>query len=333
MDELISKLETLFLCHINVTITAIGFILSIICLLIFRNQKFNANFYNYIRANIFFAGLCLFSYGMRPFYYCKDGGLHLHYSSNVIHIMNRFLRNVFDMTSTQCCLLSSIYFYLTLINLEKSRYNILVRLSHRTICFITLILSTFTFIFRFFEYKIIEKYKNSTISFNQTVSKMIGYESVKDSSSKLLFFKLNRIGSFLISDGILVFLLIFVNILIFIKVKQQIRTKRYIQRNMQSNKTRSSIRKANNSITIMVFVNSLNMIIGKFPLFIYYVLDTILDPVQFKFFVTSFSFFAYTIFTISYDVNFILFYFINNTFRLIVNENMGKVIKYIKSKF
>ena len=102
---------------------------------------------------------------------------------------------------------------------------------------------------------------------------------------------------------------------------------------MQSNKTRSSIRKVNNSITIMVFVNSLNMIIGKFPLFIFYVLlDTILDPVQFKFFVTCFSCFAYTIFTISYDVNFILFYFINNTFRLIVNEYIGKLINYIKSK-
>jgi hypothetical protein len=331
MDKLIFRLETIIFCHVNVILTSTGFILSIICLAIFRNPKFNGNFYNYMRVNILFGGLCLFSYGMRPFYYCKENGIHLKYSSNVIHMTNRFLRNVFDMTSIQCCLASSVYLYLILINLEKSRFNILARVSYRKICLILFIFSIITFTFRLFEYKIVEKYDNFTLSTNQTVYKLIGYESIKDSSMSIkLLFKINRIGSFLIADGILVFLLLFMNILIFVKVKQQIRAKRYIQRNKPSQKTRSSIRKANKSIIILVFVNSLNMIIGKFPLFIYYVLDTILDPINFKFLINFLSYFVFTVFTISYDVNFILFYFINKTFRLIVNETARKVLNYLK---
>lgn len=334
-EQTITKLETIFFCYVNTAINLFGFILSLLCLLIFLNKKFTGLFYNYIRSEILFGGMSLLSYAFRPFYYCKDTGINILYISNIIHLTNRYLRSVFEMTATLCCIISSLYFFLIIFNLEKSKYNILSKISFKIICSILVGLSSILFLFRLFEFTIVPISVNSTSTFydNQTMI-TIGYMGVKSELSNTFYYKFNKIASFLISDGILVFILFILNIIIFIKVKKTIKTKRFMMDNAsikENNKptSKKKLKNTENSIKFMVFVSSFNTIIGKFPLFVFYLLDTILDSNSFsiKVLINLFNFIAHTVFSLSYTINFVLYYFINNTFRRTVNGYIKKIWK------
>ena len=101
------------------------------------------------------------------------------------------------------------------------------------------------------------------------------YSSVDSSFKGTPFHKVNKIASYFIADGILVLLLFIINILIFIKVTKAMKYKKNLKGN--SAKSSSEILNAEKSIKLMVFVGSFNIIIGKFPCFVYYLIDTILE--------------------------------------------------------
>jgi hypothetical protein len=186
MDEIIlAKLESVFFCYLNTIINVIGAILSIFSFIIFLNSKFSDTFYKYKKVEIVLIGLSLFSYSLRPLVYCKESSLTTSYISNLIHLINRYLRSVFEMTSTLCCIFSSLYFYF---KLKKSNFNFLSRVSYKIVCFILFTLSAILFSYRTFEFKIDQVIFNSTKNDNQTM-RLIAYKTSRSDFSKLVFFR------------------------------------------------------------------------------------------------------------------------------------------------
>ena len=118
-ENTVEILQNIFFCYLNPSLNIFGFALGLLSYIIFLNDKFTTNFYNYKRVEILFSWLSLYFYTLRFFYYC--GGLNTKLSSLIIQLINRYFRDVFEMTSMQCCVLSSMYFYLKLIQLAKFR--------------------------------------------------------------------------------------------------------------------------------------------------------------------------------------------------------------------
>ena len=332
MDEIIlEKLESIFFCYLNTVINITGAILSLFCFIIFLNSQFSDTFYKYKKVEIIFIGLSLFSYGLRPFVYCKDSVVSTLYISQMIHLINRYVRSVFETTATLCCILSSLYFYLKLI---KSKFNILSRVSYKLVSAILLTFSAILFLYRSLEFKIDEQSiltNSSKYDNNETIQLVckLNYKTSRSDLFKTFFFRFNRIASFLIADGILVFILMIINMLSFIEIKKSLKAKKYIHRQCSTIKMRSNIKNAENSIKIMVFVGSFITIIGKFPLFIYYLLDTLLDSSKFEIRagLGLLSFISYTIFSITYSINYVLFFFLNKTFKKVFLDYLSRIIK------
>jgi hypothetical protein len=122
-----------------------------------------------------------------------------------------------------------------------------------------------------------------------------------------------------------------INILCFIEIRKSLRFKKNIHRHFSTTEMRNNVKIVENSIKIMVFVGSFNAIIGKFPLFVFYVLDTILDSNIFEIRASLglFSFISYTISSITYSANYVLFFFINKTFKKVVFDYSSRIFIYL----
>ena len=308
MNELeLDKIQSIFFCYLDTILSFVSSLLGFLCFIIFLDKKFSSNFYNYKRIEILFSWIAQYFYGLRFFYYCKLNDLNQKYSSILIQLINRYVRDVFESISSLFCIYSSLYFYLMLINMEKSKYNLLSRVSYIKICFISFIMSSLLFLYRTLDHNIVATVTNSSIKINNSnINSKYVYQPVKTSFYANIFYHINRIASFFITDGVLVLILLIINLLIYIKIKKSMNMKKVFHNNKSSSsqheQTKSSIKTCENSIKLIVFVNSLNQIIGKLPMIVYHTADTILDSNKFvnKVFLVIFTFSSYTLLAISY---------------------------------
>lgn len=304
--------DKLFYCYLDTSVSFIGEILCIISLIIFFNSKFKENFYNYIRIELIFTCLILFIYILRSCYYCKDTRLGT-YTINIMHIFNRFARNTFELSAIIVSILSTIEFYLLLINQHKSKYNLLSRISYIINALLVLILSSLIFSYRLFETDIL-KFKYNNVTFGNK-SDLYYISNSKFSNSYL--FRINNVASFLLLGGISGIVLLILNIVIFVKVKQILHKKQIVQGATAINTQRKSslnIENTKRSMILMVFVGSANTIIGNMPQLVFYIFEVFKIKMNNDFFKYS-SLAAHTFLALSFTIKFILYYWTNNLFR------------------
>jgi hypothetical protein len=320
MSSLDSK-EKLLYCYVDPAISSIGILACTVSLFIFMNSKFKENFFNYIRLEIIFNSFTLICVILRSNYYCKYSVGK--FSTCLIHILNRFLLKLFEMTSILSYVMSSIQCYFFLINLNK-KYNFFSNVSYKFICFLSILISGFVYFFRLFEYSFNPESKFS-YSLNKTnfINGSINFGCKKiQNDNKLL--RLNKLLAFIISDGLLLILLSIFNILIFFKVRKSLKNKVHIQ---SRNKTVSAnVKKSTLSIKLMVCFGSLNAILSRIPFVFNLIVElTDIEPNS----IPLVSMIGYTSIAVSISNNFFLYYFTNVLFRQIFSHYLCLSVNFI----
>ena len=316
MNETLPKA---FGCYTNTIMSSIGFFGSIICFITFNNSIFKLNFYNYFKMEVLFICFDLLLSISAILIDCNDIQVRFQYHANIYKIyFIAYLKSVFELVINIYGLLGTLVFYSTIVDsyfLKK-----ISKVSYKIICFICLILGFLLFIFRIFDFKIIQSF--SIISNNSV------FISDKSDFSHTEFSIIINIISFIIRDLLYVLILIVLNSLIFFKVKDLIKKKRTIMANVNSidSNNETNMKSSLLSTKIMVIVGNINNLFGRIPILINLVLDASIEEYESKTFgIFIFHLAIFTVYT-SYIVKFILYYITNKNFRLVI-------LKYLKRIF
>lgn len=148
-------------------------------------------------------------------------------------------------------ILSTVEFYLLLINKNKSNFNLLSKISYKINAVLVFILSFLLFIYRLFSYDIV---KYNSLTNNSTDNDL--YYLYNSQFTTTNFFVINQTLSILLLDAILGFILIILNFLVFIEIIRILKNKR----NLHSNDRRTTVNmeKTKRTMIIMMFVGSAN---------------------------------------------------------------------------
>jgi hypothetical protein len=269
MNE-IENTENIFFCYICPIISLNGLILSTLCLIVMMNSQFKQNLYNFLKMEMFFIALNLIIGTIKPIFHCFYSPTRGKYFSVIyfIYFIN-YLSSVLEQSVFVSNILATIEFYLLILNKHESKYNFLRRVNSKIIGLIVFISSSLLFLYQVFGFNI-KKLKINHRPFHNLSSATDFFSIEKSAFSFSIYYRINQIAGFVIRDFINLFILTFLNILIYIKIKKSIRKKLTIQANVSS-----SVKNIDNSLKLMVFLGSLNNIIGRIPIAIWSILDTI----------------------------------------------------------
>lgn len=294
--------ELIFNCYIYTSLSSIGIIALAISLFILFNKQYKENVYNYIRMDVLFSLLTITFYAFRAIYYCPNTyGIYINCG---LHIMSTYFRNVFDLMAIMFTIISSIECYSSLKNPLGN--NLLSKISYKLVTSVVLVMSSSLFLYRLFEYDIRSELNRS----NHTL-----YLLKKTNFTKSSTYTFNRMMSFVISNGITLFALIFTSILIFLTTRNKIDVKP------------SEI---NHQVRLLIYANSLNAIIARTPLLITLFLDFAFVSNRDVFNIISMI--GLTLLCLSYSIKFLLFYHVNNIFRTLFHYYTLIAYDYFKYK-
>jgi hypothetical protein len=319
MNETIARL---FACYTNTMLSSIGFICSIICFIIFNNSMFKLNFYGYFKMEVLFISFDLLLSITTILIDCNDIQIRYEYFSNVYRIyFIAYLKSVMEFSINIYSLLGTLAFYS---KIDGSNFMIkLNNKSYKTICSIAFIVSILMFIFRAFDFKIVE--------YHSKISNTSLFITDKSDFSHTKFSIIINIVTFAIRDLFYVLILIVLNTLIFLKVKKLIKRKRTIRATTSDSNNEINIKTSLLSVKIMVIAGNINNLFGRIPILLNLILDSSINDYKSKQF--GIILFHLTIFTVyaSYIVKFILYYVTNKNFRLLISNYALKILNKAKS--
>lgn len=292
--------DHIFFCVMTPIIDIMGVILSFSGLIILQNSQFKEVLYKYLKVETLFIGINLTISSLRPMYHCEMAST---YKSNLIVIFQMYFRGYFGSALEEaaflCNLIATFQFYIMVANVKSSKLKILERVDYRIICTVVLLFSCLLFIYQVFEFKIVSHVNidNKTIFTTESIN--LQYQHI---------FNINRIIAFSIRDFLNPFISIILNIIIYLNVRRVMIRKKTLQKNVSSN-----MKNVDNSLKLMIFFGSLNNIIGRVPIALWYILD-IFYYYENTHLVLKFAVLAVDL---SYAFHFILYYLTNKLFRKI----------------
>lgn len=316
-NDMIAKTDFIFSCVLSPTISWIGFVLNLMCLIILFNSQFKQpNLYLHLRAEAIFICLNLLFSGLKFLYHCESTFTHGTYFSVLyfIYMINYFL-SVLENSAFICRNISLYEFYLLVTNKKPSKYNFLLRLNYKLVAFIVFVFSFWLFFYQTFQFQVSPKIEN-----NITLLNVYKHKLTEFSSSDL--FRVNQIIAFSIRDFLNLFIMIFLNLLILKNILKSMKNKVDMQsKSTQNENAKNTIK----SVKLMVIIGSLNYVIGRTPIAIYSILNTKLKYEELHFLIK----FAVIIVNFSYTIHFILYITTNKLFRKIFIDYS----KYVLNKF
>ena len=353
--EYIIRNVTKYACS---TVSLIGFILNILCFLVFNGiffkkvdkEKFkNYELYFFLKIESIFISLNLFLQTFRLVFYHNQSYklISLYYELYILDYCASCLENV----AILCHTLSTINFYIMLKDRKKSccfsKLRILKYYNH-LMCIFIFVLSIFQFM-----HKIIGKRLNQTP--NEFIEDQFTCSIELNEFGKSIYFKIWEIIAFLLRDALVGFVLIVLNILIYFKVNKSIKYKQTMLENSYNfetshhtleNRSNESIisknkllklEKVKSKTAIMVIATCLNIIIGKLPICLFYVLKNIPyiyeNSKDNKDMLHLIECFAILFVYINYCGCFFIYYFTNRSFKLVIWVYFEKFSsKFVKFK-
>lgn len=298
--------ENIFFCYTCPIISLIGLILSLFCLGVLMNSQFKQNFYNFLKMEIFFITLDLLIGTIKPVFHCFYSPTRGKYYSVIyfIYFIN-YAASVLEQSVFLCNILATVEFYLLISNKQQSKYNILKRINYKIFGLIVFISSSLLFLYQIFEFNI-KSIKINQPPFYNSSSATDFYIIEKSVFSYSIFYRINQISGFVIRDFINLFILTILNIMIYLTIRKSLRKKLEIQNNVST-----SVKNVDNSLKLMVFLGSLNNIIGRIPIAIWSILDTVYDYENTHLLLKV----AVLTVNLSFGFHFILYFITNKLFR------------------
>jgi hypothetical protein len=305
MNE-IEYTENIFFCYTCPIISLNGLVLSLFCLSVLMNSEFKQNFYNFLKIEIFFITLNFIIGTLKPLFHCYYSPTRGKYYSVIyfIYFIN-YLSSVLEQSVYLCNILSTVEFYLLISNKQQSKFNILKMINSKLIGLFVFISSLILFLYQTFEFDI-RSYKIYQPPFYNLSSTTDFFTIEKSKFSFTNFFRVNKIAGFVMRDFINLLILIFLNILIYLNIRKSIRRKLEIQSNVST-----SAKNVDNSLKLMVFLGSLNNIIGRIPIAIWSILDSVYSYEKTHLLLKIAVLFV----NLSFSFHFILYFITNKLFR------------------
>jgi hypothetical protein len=138
-----------------------------------------------------------------------------------------------------------------------------------------------------------------------------------------VFYKFNQIAGFVLRDFVNVFVLIVLNVLIYLEVRKSMKKKAYLQNNEEAT---ASMKSLDNSLKLMVFLTSLNSVLGRVPIAVWSILDGIYDDAWENYY--HYCFVGVAMVYVSYLFHFVLYFFTNKLFRKIFKRNLSSLVGF-----
>lgn len=312
MSTFIEYTDFIFSCLMSPIICMIGFISNLLCFVIFLNDNFKKTMYFYLKIEALFVCLNLFIGSFKPLNHCTDAITYGSYISSIyfIYMINFFL-SVLENSAFICRNISLYEFYLLVANKKPSKHCIITRVNYKLVSIIIFLFSFFLFIYQIFEFEIKKELKSK----GNVSAYDYGFQITNFSKSDI--FKINQIIAFTIRDFLNLFIMIYLNISIYLKLLKSMKNKIEIQKSNAEN-----AKNAINSTKLMVFLGSLNYVIGRIPIAVYSILNTQLKYSE----IHLLTKLAVVTVNLSYSIHFILYITTNKIFKRVF-------LNYIKCKF
>ena len=258
----------------------IGFILNMLCFIVFLNKEFKELFYKYLRHELIFIMLDQLIQIFRPIDSYRHNWLSFSFGVQIFHIyFINYFAGLLEMTALIHHLLASINYYLLITSSQRSKLEFIKKISYLKMSAGVVLFSMVAFVFVILErqinsYEIIE-----VDSDEQNINSRVIYLVYGTYYSKT---KLNQILVcfwFLFRDGFLLIMLLLLNILIYLNVSKSLKKKIIFSKkqNNVSNENKNKNDRAQTKLTIMVICTSINFIIGRLPILFGIIMMTLVD--------------------------------------------------------
>jgi hypothetical protein len=327
-----------FLTYLTPPVTISGTILCSLCIVVFSQPSFGQKLYKFLKYESIFIACDLLIKSGSPVTYCKSCALSTTLFSCVYLIyFCVYLSSICEMSALICNILSALFCHLHISKLrmqkpvKPSLLFVLININHRIIvCFIVLF-SACLYSYQLFQFEI-NHVGNSTIQSENfyVVEPTSFYYSDLNMSLEII--------SHSIRDGFNLTILIIVNTLLIIKIRRNLKQKsttvfpnnhtditniqtcNKFSNNVHFNDSNSNklpmkiplIVLSQKKITKLIVINCFNTILGRLPIFLYFILRNVSSNSIYINFLGAFSFFFVYF---CYFTKFFLFYFTNCKFR------------------
>ena len=335
-------------------ISIIGFILSILCFLIFSNKDFKETLYKYLQVESLLISINLFIQTFRPVYFYNESyfSKSLFSQAYSFYILYYFVSSL-EMASFILHIMSSLDFFLLISNLTQ-KLSFYKKLNYKIVSIIICLFSILIYIYILF----IKEIRSHDVLFinaeNEIISYSIIYLSYDTEFSKSIWKKVIEIAVVVLRDGILLLTLVILNIVIYLHVRKSIMKKKKmlkqkdkdngtmikteasiddvsVSNNQTNGKKSNSERKSSRAqykLTIMVIIGSLNCILGRLPILTDFIVQNIIgwnDQVKLL------NMYACLAVYVSYSINFFLYMYTNKRFNKVFFQYLQIIFKPLRT--
>jgi hypothetical protein len=320
-----------FLTYFTPPITILGTLFCSMCIVVFSQPSFSQKLYKFLKYESIFIACNLVIKSCSPIAYCKSCPVSKTLFSCVYLLyFCIYLSSICEMSALICNIFSALYCYLHISKLrmqkpaKPSPLFVLVNLNPRVIVCFLVVFSACLYSYQLFQFEIVQVSSNSSTIQSEnhcTVNQTSFYYSNLNMSLEII--------SHSIRDGLNLITLICINSMLIVKIKRNLKRKQTsvsVVRNTdtsltsgnESRVTRPSVVKiplvilSQKKITKLIVINCFNTILGRLPIFLYFVLrNTSPNSMYINFFAAFAFFFVF----FCYLTKFFLFYFTNNKFK------------------
>lgn len=341
-----NKENDIIMTYILPIISSIGFVLSAISFLIFSSSIFKELLYKYVKIQTIFCSFYLLIQALRPVESCVKCQISQTLASVIYFIYFAvYVVSICEFSAFAFQIFSAIHCYIMINSLSIVKYKFIM--SFKLMCILTFVLSCLLFSFQLFEFEIASK--NQTDNGRKFYPRKTAFWY---SNGR----KFCEIFAILLRDLLGMVSLLSINLILFINIKNKLKLKKkllngnLIKKLLNSSVNRVyvkplSVEKSPSStssplspvvacsqlsknnpkhfsfrLTLMTCLNCLNCLFGRLLISFYFILrnlnvweeDGYIDNIILKFSILFIS--------LSYSLNFILFYFTNKKFKKIVNR-------------
>ena len=301
----------------------LGLILTLFCLIIFKNSVFKQEVYTFLKYESVFIEIDLFITSLRPMFSYVQSEFSITYFPQFYHIyMLIIFPSIIETSAIICHNFSTFELYLLLSNKQKPKF--LQKCPKKIICLIIFAISCLIYTYQFFSFRVgvygdyeinnltnktefvFTNYGYGTFDFNDTIAK-----------------KIIQTFAFILRDGVNLIILIGLNVMILLKVKNVILRKKTLLKKIptigsskNNSKKMNQIRNSQRTTAIMVLLVSLSYMIGRLPIMAINILRDFYDNKTLQFININAVLCVY----ISYGSYFFIYYICNNKFRKIFND-------------
>jgi hypothetical protein len=328
-------------------ISFLGFLLSLLCFLIFLNKDFKEALYKYLKVESLLISVNLFIQIFRPVYFYNASFFSKSLFSQIYSFyFLYYIVSSLEMASFLLHVMSSLDFFLLISNLTQ-KLTFYKKLNYKIVSSIICLFSILIYIYILFRKEI----RSHDVLFinadNDIISYTVIYLSYDTEFSKTIWKKVIEITVVVIRDGIFLLALVILNIIIYLHVRSSIMKKKKMLNkengtmikkeasiddvsisnhptavNGKKSKSEKKSRRAQYKLTIMVIIGSLNCILGRLPILSDFIVQNIIgwnDQVKLL------NMYACLAVYVSYSINFFLYMYTNKRFNKIFFQYLQNI--------